>query len=89
MFGGEAMTKRKMRNDYEKNICGSAIKDMRVKMGLTQAQLGARMEVRGVLWDQKTVSCVELKTRAIYDYELKVLAEALETTVDELINAED
>lgn len=82
------MTKRKIRNDYEKNICGTAIKKMRVQLGITQAQLGARMEVRGILWDQKTVSCVELQTRAVYDYELKVIAQALETTVDELMGLE-
>lgn len=80
------MTKRKTRNDYEKNISGAAIKRRRIQQGLTQAQLGARMELQGILWDQKTVSCVELQTRSVYDYELIAMAQVLETTVDNLMD---
>ena len=76
------MPKRKTRNDDEMNISGATIKKVRLERGLTQAQLGARMETQGMLWEQKTVSSVELQRRALYDYELKAIAEALETSVD-------
>ena len=82
------MPKRKMRNDNEKNISGAAIKRIRMERGLTQTQLGARMEVQGVTWDQKTVSSVELQHRALCDYELKAVANVLETTVSELLEIE-
>ena len=76
------MPKRKTRNDDEMNISGATIKKIRLERGLTHAQLGARMETQGMMWEQKTVSSVELQRRALYDYELKAIAEALETSVD-------
>ena len=68
------MPKRKIRDDSEKNICGAAIKRTRTVIGLTQTQLGELMEKQGVVWDQKTVSSVELQHRALCDYELKAVA---------------
>ncbi len=79
------MAKMKMRDDNEKNISGTTIKKLRLGLGITQAQLSARMEIQGILWDQKTVSSVELQHRALYDYELKALAVALDTSVNALI----
>ena len=79
------MPKRRTRNDGEKNISGEKIKNVRMMRGLTQTQFGARMEVEGVIWDQKTVSSVELQHRALCDYELKAAAKVLETTVDNLL----
>ena len=81
------MPKRKTRNDDEMNICGATIKRIRLERGLTQAQLGARMEIKGMVWDQKTVSSVELQRRTLCDYELKAIAEALETSVDVFLTA--
>lgn len=79
------MARKKMRNDSEKNICGSTIKDLRLSLKLTQEQLGARMQVQGISWNQKVVSAVELQQRSIYDYELKALAIALGTSVNTLV----
>ena len=79
------MPKRKMRNDGEKNISGTKIKQLRMMRGLTQMQFSARMEVEGIVWDQKTVSSVELQHRALFDYEIKAVAKVLETTVDNLL----
>lgn len=80
------MAKTKTRNETERNITGATIKKLRLELGLTQAQLGARMEVQGILWDQKVVSCVELQRRGLYDYELKAVAIALETSVNNLVD---
>ncbi len=79
------MPKRKVRDANERNICGANIKRIRQERGITQAQLGARMEINGVVWDQKTVSSVELQRRALCDYELQTIADALDTTVDVLM----
>lgn len=79
------MARVKTRDEAEKNISGVTIKELRLGLGITQEQLGARMQVQGILWDQKTVSSVELQQRAIYDYELKAVAVALETSVDALV----
>ena len=79
------MPKRKIRDDSEKNICGAAIKRTRTVIGLTQTQLGELMEKQGVVWDQKTVSSVELQHRALCDYELKAVAKCLGTTVNALL----
>lgn len=77
--------KGKNKNKKPKNISGAIIKSLRVEMGLTQAQFGARMELNGIMWDQKTVSSVELQNRSICDYELKVIARIFNTTVDALM----
>ena len=47
------MPKRKTRNDDEMNISGATIKKIRLERGLTQAQLGARMETQGMLWGRR------------------------------------
>ena len=83
------MVEMKTRNETKKNISGTMIKELRTELGITQAQLGARMELQGIFWDQKTVSSVELQHRALYDYELKAVAVALDTSVSELIKRED
>ena len=77
------MPKKKMRDD--KNICGPRMKKRRVELGLTQGQLAARMELLGVMWDQKIISRVELQMRAIFDFELLAVTKALE--IEERINS--
>lgn len=75
----------KPKNKKEKNISGATIKALRAKLGLTQAQFGVRMELQGVLWDQKTVSSVELQNRSICDYELRAVAQIFNITIDALL----
>ena len=47
----------------KKNICGTQIREYRKKLGITQAELGARVQVYGVMLDQKAVSRIELLDR--------------------------
>lgn len=84
-YGGDDMAKTKTKGKNAKNISGAVIKALRMEMGLTQAQFGARMELQGIMWDQKTVSSVELRNRSICDYELKVIAQIFNTTTDALL----
>lgn len=80
------MSGRKMRE--EKNVCGKRIKERRLELGLTQAQFAARMELEGILWDQKIVSRVELQLRTVMDFELQAVANVLDISLDQLIYGE-
>ena len=71
-----------------KNLCGQRIRDERVGQGLTQTQFAARMELQGVLWDQKIVSRVELQLRAVMDYELEAAANVLGVSPNQLLYCE-
>lgn len=72
----------------KRNISGQRIKDRRLELELTQAQVAARMELQGIMWDQKIVSRVELQIRTVTDFELQAIANALDISLDELIYGE-
>ena len=81
------MAKRKLQEERdEKNIYGQWIKQRRMELKLTQVQFAARMDLQGVLWDQKIVSRVELQERSVTDYELQAAANALDTTLEQLMH---
>lgn len=80
------MSRVKMKE--KKNVCGPQIKERRTELGITQAQLGARMQLRNIMWDQKTVSRLELQLRTVMDFELLQVANALECSVEQLLSGE-
>ena len=63
----------------KKNICGTQIREYRKKLGITQAELGARVQVYGVMLDQKAVSRIELLDRIVSDYELSAVPQVLKS----------
>ena len=77
--------------DYngKKNICGSRIKQRRLALGLTQEDLAAQLQVENVLLARDCISRIEIGTRFVADYELKLLAEKLDVSVNWLLNIED
>ena len=73
----------------KKNIAGERIREMRWKRHLSQSDLAAQMQVRGVTIERDSVSRVENGTRFIPDYELPVFAEVLGVSVTWLLGMEE
>jgi len=74
--------------DYngKKNICGQNIKDARLRKRLTQAQLAAWLQLNGITIERDSISRIEIGTRFVTDYELKIISELLKVPVDDLLN---
>ena len=67
------------------NICGTRIKELRMKMNLSQEQLAARLQTEGLGVNQNSVSRIETGKRIVADFELKAIAKVLHTDVDTLL----
>lgn len=76
--------------DYEgrKNVCGKRLHEARVKNGISQADLAARLQVNGITIERDSISRIEIGTRFVADYELMVLSEILGVSVDWLLGKE-
>ena len=64
----------------KKNICGKRVKEARQKMNLSQEELAARLQVRGVVIERDSISRIEIGTRFVADYEILVLSEILKVS---------
>ena len=67
--------------NYEgrKNLCGEKIKLARTKKRITQRDLAARLQ---------SISRIEIGTRFVTDYELKILAKTLDVSMEWLTDEE-
>ena len=74
--------------DGKKNISGDRIHQARTRQRISQAELAARLQVRGVTIEREAISKIETGDRFVADYELKYLAEALSVPLEWLV-AED
>ena len=72
-----------------KNICGENVRARRQKLRLSQSDLAARLQVAGVMMERDSISRIESGTRFVADYELKILADVLQTTVEKLLSEEE
>lgn len=68
-----------------KNVCGAKVKEARKKMGLSQENLAAKLQVAGVNIERDSVSRIEIGTRFVADYELLVLCKILNVTPEYLL----
>ena len=68
-----------------KNLCGDRIREARQKKRLSQSDLAAKIQVEGVIMERDSISRIEIGTRFIADYELKIFAKVLNVTVDWLL----
>ena len=68
--------------DYngKKNLCGNRIREARLRQRLSQYDLAARLQTQGILIEQDSISRIEIGTRFVADYEVKVLAKSTECT---------
>ena len=73
--------------DYagKKNISGDRIHQARTRQRISQAELAARLQVRGVTVEREAISKIETGDRFVADYELKYLAEALSVPLEWLV----
>ena len=76
--------------DYggQKNISGDRIHQARTAKRISQADLAARMQVRGVTIEREAISKIETGDRFVTDYELMIFAEVLGVTMDLLLGKE-
>lgn len=73
----------------KKNVCGDRIKEARFKQKITQADLAARLQVNGITIERDSISRIEIGTRFVADYELMMIADALQVTVEWLLGKEE
>ncbi len=69
----------------KKNICGDKVHEARCKLKLTQSDLAARLQIEGIIMERDSISRIEIGTRFVADYELKVLAKILGVEVNWLL----
>ena len=71
--------------DGKKNICGKRIKETRKRLGLSQQELAARLQVFGVNIERDSLSRIEIGTRFVADYEIFALAKILSVSAEYLL----
>lgn len=76
--------------DFEgqKNISGDRIHQVRATKRISQADLAARMQVKGVFIEREAISKIETGDRFVTDYELMIFADVLGVTMDWLTGKE-
>ena len=76
--------------DYngKKNLCGNRIREARLRQRLSQYDLAARLQTQGILIEQDSISRIEIGTRFVADYEVKVLAKVLNVPLEWLLEEE-
>ncbi len=67
-----------------KNIVGNNLRAIRTKKHLTQQDVAVRLQLMGLEFDRITVSRIENGLRFVPDYEVKLLADALDVSFNEL-----
>ena len=65
--------------DYngKKNISGDRIRQARVVQRMRQEDLAAKLQIAGVNMERDSISRIEIGTRFVSDFELKVFAKVL------------
>lgn len=76
--------------EYEgkRNISGERIHQRRTMLRLSQADLAARMQVRGVTIEREAISKIETGDRFVTDYEFIIFAEVLGVSMEWLAGKE-
>ncbi len=71
------------------NASGCKIKELREAAGLSQEQLAARVQLRGLNLNQKAISRIETGGRVVADYELLTFSEVLDVPICILLGKEE
>ena len=66
----------------EANVIGSSLRKFRMERGLTQEQLAAQCQVRGIIISRSTLAKIEIKLRYIKACELFVIAKILKIPME-------
>lgn len=67
-----------------RNILGPTIKFYRKRMGLTQEELTARLNIQGIDIDRPILSKIENQARELYDYEIYAMAKIFQIDYNDL-----
>ena len=73
----------------KKNISGRRIREARQKLGLSQSELAAQMQVEEITLERDSISRIEIGTRFIPDYELPIFSKILKVSVNWLLGLEE
>ncbi|MDU4801549.1 MAG: helix-turn-helix transcriptional regulator [Clostridium butyricum] len=68
----------------KRNIIGKRVQSIRKNKKLTQEELTARIQIKGIDIDRTILSKIETNSREVYDFEVKAIAEALEISINDL-----
>ena len=72
----------------KKNISGQRIREARIKLHWSQKALAVRLKLEGVELERDSISRIEIGTRFVADYEIKIVAKVLNTSVTWLLGIE-
>lgn len=67
-----------------RNIIGPNVRKYRLLKSLTQEQLTARIQIKGIDFDRTMLSKIETQIREVLDYEIKAIAESLNIPIEYL-----
>lgn len=70
----------------KKNLCGEKIRMARLNKRMTQSDLAAQIQIQGVTMERDSISRIEIGTRFVTDYELKVFSKVLGVSMEWLTN---
>lgn len=70
------------------NLCGARVREARMRMGWSQEELAAKLQLAGLQLGQMAVSRIETGKRVVPDFELPILAEVLRVSTDWLLGKE-
>lgn len=72
-------------NGESKNIIGNKVRQLRLKQGISQRILAARLTLLGIEFSDLTVLRIERGERFVPDYELSAIADYFNVTTDYLL----
>ena len=77
--------------DYQgkKNVSGEQIRKYRRKNRLSQSDLAAKLQVKGIMMERDSISRIESGTRFVADYELYIFADVLGVKIGELLEMQE
>ena len=73
----------------KKNLCGRRIKMARAETRITQTDLAARVQTQGITLERDSISRIEIGTRFVTDYELKIFAKVLGVSMEWLTTEDE
>lgn len=76
---------KKIALDNNKNVVSKSLRLCRVRCGMTQSELAAKLQTLGINMDQQMLSKIENNSRMVTDYELAGMCLALHVSPAELL----
>ena len=72
----------------KRNLCGDRIREARQKKRFSQSELCKLLQLRGIMVERDVISRMESGARIVADFEVVVIADVLEVSVDWLLGKE-